>query len=138
MLFVTARIDALLDVTDEKGIQPQDESQGVTIETEKTVMRRKKMKASRCKNVWVMIIFAAVLLVPVHGLAAESVNIEGEVGDNYQIITSNGQIYEISDTSQGNDLAENYLGEKVKVTGTLEKEGDVEVLTIISFEKMAE
>jgi len=96
------------------------------------------MKDCRFKKVLALILFAAVVIIPLHGLAAESVNIEGQVGDNYQVVGNDGRVYEISDNSEGNDLAENYLGEKVKVTGTLEKEGDVEVLTVISFEKMAE
>ena len=96
------------------------------------------MNGSQLRKVMALIMFAALLFIPLQGLAAESVSIEGEVGDNYQIVGNNGQIYEISDTSEGNDLAENYLGEKVKVTGTVEKEGEVQVITVISFEKMAE
>ena len=96
------------------------------------------MKASRFRKALVLIMFVAVLFIPVYGLAADSVNIEGEVGDNYQIVGNDGQVYEISDTTEGNNLAENYLGEKVKVTGTVEKEGDVQVITVIRFEKMAE
>jgi hypothetical protein len=96
------------------------------------------MKDRRLKKALALILFAAVVFIPLHGLAAESIKIEGEVGYNYQVVGNDGQIYEISDSPEGNDLAENFLGEKVKVTGTLEKVGDVQVITVISFEKMAE
>ena len=95
------------------------------------------MSVRRLKMAMVLVMFFAVVCIPMVGLAAESVNIEGEVGDNYQIVANNGQIYEIADTTQGNDLAENHLGEKVKVTGTLEKDGDIQVITVMSFEMIA-
>jgi len=95
------------------------------------------MSLKRLRMVMVLIMFAAAVFIPMAGLAADSVNIEGEVGDNYQIVANDGQVYEIADTTQGNDLAEHYLGEKVKVTGTVEKDGDVQVITVMSFEAVA-
>jgi hypothetical protein len=66
---------------------------------------------------------------------AGQVTLVGEVNDNYQLV-ANGQIYEIADTPKGNDMAENYISAKVKVTGTVEEGNDMKTLTVVSFEVM--
>jgi hypothetical protein len=68
---------------------------------------------------------------------AGQVTLVGEVNDNYQLV-ANGQIYEIADTAKGNDMAENYISAKVKVTGTVEEGNDMKTLTVVSFEVMPE
>jgi hypothetical protein len=87
---------------------------------------------------WVVLIFAMLALSPLSGLANEVVSIEGEVNDNYQLAVGNGQVYEIADTPQGNELAEVHIGEKVKVTGTIEKNGDYQVIVVTSYQTLAE
>lgn len=84
------------------------------------------------------LIAAALLLILPLTAAAESTTLEGEVNDSYQIVASDGQVYEVTDTTRGNDLVENHIGEKVKVTGTIEQEGDVKVITITSFQVIQE
>lgn len=69
-------------------------------------------------------------------MAAE-VSLIGEVNDNYQLV-ANGQIYEIADTPKGNELAENYISAKVKVTGSVEESNDMKTLTVVAFEVMPE
>lgn len=81
-----------------------------------------------------MIMFVLVVLVPLVGVATESVKIEGEVNANYQIVDSSGQVFEVADTDEGNDMVENHTGEKVNVTGTIEKDGDVQIITVMSYE----
>jgi hypothetical protein len=68
---------------------------------------------------------------------ADNVTLIGEVNDNYQLV-ANGQIYEIADTTKGNELAENYISAKVKVTGSVEENNDMKTLTVVSFEVMPE
>jgi hypothetical protein len=68
---------------------------------------------------------------------AGQVTLVGEVNDNYQLV-ANGQIYEIADTPKGNDLAENYISAKVKVTGSVEDSNDMQTLTVVSFEVLPE
>ena len=68
---------------------------------------------------------------------AGQVTLVGEVNDNYQLV-ANGQIYEIADTPKGNDMAENYISAKVKVTGMVEEDNDMKTLTVVSFEVMPE
>jgi hypothetical protein len=80
-------------------------------------------------------IFLSFCLV-VPALAGQ-VSLVGEVNDNYQLV-ANGQIYEIADTPKGNELAENYISAKVKVTGTVEEVNDMKTLTVTSFEVVPE
>lgn len=68
---------------------------------------------------------------------AGEVTLVGEVNDNYQLV-SKGQVYEIADTPNGNDMAENYINAKVKVTGSVEDSADMKILTVVAFEVMPE
>lgn len=96
-------------------------------------MRRGKIK-------FLMVLFTLVLISasPFAAMASEPVTIQGEVNDSYQIVDSNGQVYEIADTAQGNDLVENHIGEKAKVVGTVQQDQDVKIITITAFEILAE
>jgi hypothetical protein len=96
------------------------------------------MNKKRLVGGMVALVFAAFVMIPLQGLATDSVTIQGEVSESNQIVHSDGQVFEIADTEAGNDLADNFIGEKVKVTGTVEKDGDVQVITVMSFETMAE
>lgn len=92
-------------------------------------MRRRESNVLRVLVVtWVMI-----LVMPLAAMAAETVTIAGEVNDSYQLVDSQGQVFEIVDTAKGNDLVENHIGEKAKVTGTVEQDQDVKILTVTTF-----
>jgi hypothetical protein len=84
------------------------------------------------------LIAVALLTVLPFAAVAGSTTIEGEVNDSYQVVASDGQVYEVTDTSEGNDLVENHIGEKVKVTGPVEQEGDTKVITITAFQVIEE
>ena len=66
-------------------------------------------------------------------LAFDVITIVGEVNDANQII-SDGDIYEVDDTPQGDDLVKNYICQKVKVTGKLRIEGDMRIIDVTTFE----
>jgi hypothetical protein len=68
---------------------------------------------------------------------AGQVTLVGEVNDNYQLVAG-GQMYDIADTPKGNDMAENYISAKVKVTGSVEEADDMKTLTVTSFEIIPE
>ncbi|MEE4602534.1 MAG: hypothetical protein V2J65_14735 [Desulfobacteraceae bacterium] len=59
--------------------------------------------------------------------AFDVIKIVGEINDANQII-SDGEIYEVDDTPQGDDLVKKYVGQKVKVTGKMRIEGDMRIL----------
>lgn len=96
-------------------------------------MRRGNSKVLMAWVAWVMLIAA-----PLVAMAAETVTIEGEVNDSYQIVDGTGQVFEIADTVKGNDLVENHIGEKARVTGTLEQDQDVKIITVTDFKVTAE
>jgi len=87
---------------------------------------------------WLGLILAAVLLLSIAAPAfAGEVTLIGQVNDAYQL-ESDGQIYEIADTPKGNDMAENYISAKVKVTGTIEEKSDMKTITVIDFQVVPE
>ncbi|MGD8702413.1 MAG: hypothetical protein PVH26_08235 [Desulfosarcina sp.] len=96
------------------------------------------MRIKGMKKVLVLFIVVMAGLIPLNGLASEMVTIEGEVSDNYQLVDGSGQFYEIADTTQGNELAEKHIGEKVRVTGTIEKSDGYQVFVVTSFQTLAE
>lgn len=96
------------------------------------------MSRGRFKAVVASIALVALAVTPLVAVAMETVTIEGEINDSYQIVDSNGQIYEIADTAEGDTLVENHVGDKAKVTGTLEQDQDVKIIKINNFEILAE
>lgn len=96
------------------------------------------MRKKETRKVLAWFIFISVALSPLIGIANEAVTIVGQVNDNYQFVDGNGQSYEIADTTQGNELAEKHVGEKVKVIGTIEKDVDYQVIVVTTFQTIAE
>jgi hypothetical protein len=99
--------------------------------------RRRGMKRVH-KSAWMvallMVLFSLVCLHPV--LAAEKILV-GQVNDNFQLVTSD-QVYEIADTAEGNDLAENHVSAKVRVTATVEERDGMKIITVISYKVVSE
>jgi hypothetical protein len=74
-----------------------------------------------------------VLMLAVPALAVESeMTVIGEVNDNYQLVTDQGDVYEVADTDMGNDLLNN-IGKKVEVTGTITEEQGVKMIRVASY-----
>jgi hypothetical protein len=96
------------------------------------------MKRIAVRKMVVGVAAILIMAVPFFALAAESVTITGEVNDSYQIIDGNGQVYEVADTTEGNELVENHIGEKATVTGTLEQDQDVKIITVTKFQIVTE
>ncbi len=82
-------------------------------------------------------IFIILLALSTVAMASD-VTIIGEVNDSYQIVAQDGKVYEVADTEKGNDLVENQIGQKVKVTGTLMEEGEYTVIFVKDYEILAE
>lgn len=68
---------------------------------------------------------------------ATEITLVGEVNDSNQLV-ANGQIYEVAETPMGDDLVQNYIAEKVSVTGTVEEQGEMKIITIKSFKIVPE
>jgi len=65
--------------------------------------------------------------------AFDVVTIVGKVTHTNQIAVGD-EIYEVDHTPQGDDLVQNYIGQKVKVTGKLRIEGDMRIIDVTKFE----
>ncbi len=88
------------------------------------------MKATAFK---ILAVSALVLMLAAPVLAAEvEMTIIGEVNDSYQIVTDQGDVYEVADTDVGNDLLNN-IGKKVEITGTVADEEGVKTITVASY-----
>lgn len=90
------------------------------------------------KFLWLGLALAIALnlSMAVPGLAGE-VTLIGEVNDSYQLV-ADGQLYEIADTPKGNEMAENFISAKVKVTGVVEEQNDMKTITVTDFQVIAE
>ena len=83
-----------------------------------------------------MVILTLLALFVGQALAGEK-TLVGEINDNYQLIVGN-QTYDIADTAEGNELAENHISEKVEVTGTVEERDDIKIITVISYKVLSQ
>lgn len=70
-------------------------------------------------------------------VAQDNMTISGTINDADQLVSEDGQTYDIADTDQGAALLEN-AGQKVKVTGAVEASGDLKTITVESFEVVQE
>jgi hypothetical protein len=83
------------------------------------------------------IVATMVLVLVAAPVLAASVTITGEVNDNYQVVADD-QIYEIADTPEGNELAENHISEKVEVVGSVQDNEDLKILTVVSYKILSD
>jgi len=63
------------------------------------------------------LVLALTLVLSVQVFAGE-ITITGKINDMYQIVTDNGDVYEVADSDLASELLEN-IGQTVRVTGTL-------------------
>ena len=93
------------------------------------------------KTETVLLIAAVFFMVLNYGsfpvMAFDVITIVGEINDANQIV-SDGEVFEVDDTPQGDDLVKNYIGQKVKVTGKLRIEGDMRIIDVTKFEIIKE
>jgi hypothetical protein len=83
-----------------------------------------------------VMISVTIIIFAVAALGAE-ITLVGEVNDNYQLY-ANGQLYEVAETPEGNDLVLNYISMKVEVVCTVEEQKDVKVIIVRSFRVVPE
>ncbi|MGD8520867.1 MAG: hypothetical protein PVF56_06945 [Desulfobacterales bacterium] len=77
------------------------------------------------------IVFLGIIIIPSYLLASE-ITVVGVVNDSNQIVADE-VVFEVDDTPEGNNLVTNYIGKTVKVTGKLNLEGDMRIITVKSF-----
>ena len=91
----------------------------------------------KCSTFIAVFLFLALIMGSFPILAFEVITIVGEVNDANQIV-ADGEIYDVDDTPQGDDLVKNYISQKVKVTGTLRTEEDMRIIAVTAFEVVEE
>ena len=64
---------------------------------------------------------------------ASDITIVGVVNDSNQIVVDE-MIFEVEDTREGTKLVTDYIGQTVKVTGKLNIEGDMRIISVEEFE----
>ena len=52
---------------------------------------------------------------------AEEITIRGTVNDKYQIVSEDGQIYEVAESEKGDEVVLQNIGKIVKISGTVEQ-----------------
>ena len=66
---------------------------------------------------------------------ADEVTIVGEITEEHQIVTEDGQVYEVADTDIGDDLMNQVdAGKKVKIKGTVKEEEGQKIIDVTSYE----
>ena len=95
------------------------------------------MKKNQRNLVMVLCSVFFVALVSGPALSADEVTIIGTVNDSYQIVTDDDEVYQIGDSEQGDEVIE-YVGARVKVTGSVEEEEGVKIITVTAFKVIEE
>jgi len=79
----------------------------------------------------------AVIVAGVAYAQSEEITLVGEINDAYQLVADN-EVYDIDDTPLGDDLAQNYISVRVKVTGTVQQGEELRIIRVKSFESVDE
>lgn len=83
------------------------------------------------------VIISIVVWMSTSPALADKVTIVGEVNDNQEIVTE-GQIYRVGDSTVGDELALNYISQKVKVVGRIAEDEEGKIIIVESFEVVEE
>ena len=80
-------------------------------------------------------VLTGLLITSLHGIAssAEMVTITGSVNTDYEIVSDDGQVYEVVENLKGKEVIE-LIDRKVRVTGSVIKQGKVKKIRIDSYE----
>ncbi|MFC1862746.1 hypothetical protein ACFL1Z_02175 [Thermodesulfobacteriota bacterium] len=75
-----------------------------------------------------------VVLTAGNSFSASSVTIQGVVGEYCEFTCIDGEVYEIANTTKGNELARNF-NKRAEVKGTITEDKDqgVSIITVSSF-----
>jgi ABC-type microcin C transport system permease subunit YejE len=80
-----------------------------------------------------------ILAAAVWAAEDQPVVLTGEINEIYQLVTEDGQVYEIGINDVGNDLVDSHINAKVRVRGTISTAEDgARVITVETFEVIAE
>ena len=95
------------------------------------------MKTNRKGLALLLCVLFFLLVSAVPALAGQQVTILGTVNASYQIVTEDQQVYDVAESEKGDEVAE-MVGQKVKVTGTVEEQDDIKVIMVSAYEVIEE
>ena len=95
------------------------------------------MKTNRKGLALLLCVLFVLVVSAVPSLAGEQVTILGTVTASYQIVTEDQEVYDVAENEKGDEVVE-LIDRKVKVIGTVEEKDDVKVITVTSYEVIAE
>ncbi len=84
-----------------------------------------------------LLCFSITLGIILYPAISTEITIIGKVNYFYQIM-ANGQIYEVANTTMGDQLVINHIAEKVEVTGIVKKKGERKIITVKSYRVVTE
>jgi len=73
------------------------------------------------------------LLIAGVSISSEMVTITGRINTDYEIVTDEGQTYQIVENLKGKEVVE-LIDRKVRITGTIRKEGAEKKFRVSSYE----
>ena len=84
-----------------------------------------------------LLCFSVTFWVFLYPVLATDMTIVGQVNYSYQIL-ADGQIYEVANTSLGDDLVMNHIAKIVEVTGIVAEQEEMKIITVESFKVVPE
>jgi len=93
-------------------------------------------KNSRARFLALGVLSIAALLAA-RAIPSEMLTIVGTVNGDFQIVTEDGQVYEVAENKLGDEVV-NLVRKKVRVKGRVEAEKGEKVITITAFELVGE
>ena len=78
------------------------------------------------KSLVAVILASAILTTP----AIAKTTITGVINESYEIVTDNGDVYEVGDTAIGEKLATTQVGNRVTVTGEVTETTDFKTIDV--------
>jgi len=90
------------------------------------------------KGLLVVIVIALVSVVSI--CAEDSVTIVGKIFEDTELVTSEGEVYEIGDTEAGMEMLDTITDEtiEISVTGVLLQDGETMVINVVSYKVVGE
>ena len=79
------------------------------------------------------LVLILILFLPGDSISEEMVTITGTINTDYEIVTDNGQVYQVVENLKGKEVVE-LIDRKMRITGTVRKEGGEKKIRVASYE----
>lgn len=79
------------------------------------------------------LVLLLLLFLPGDSISSEMVTITGKINTDYEIVTDDGQVYQVVENLKGKEVVE-LIDRKVRITGTVIKESGEKKVRVASYE----